>query len=110
MMALIALSLILLVAAILARTKPSSPVMFTQERVEKDGVPFYMYKFCSVSDARDSDGNSLPDEQRLSKFGAFLRSTLLDELPLFWNVVCGKVAMVGHRALYVKYISLYSAE
>ena len=107
--ALIVLSPVLLVLAILVRVKLGAPVIFKQERAGKDGKPFFMYKFRSMSDARDSEGNLLPDEQRLGKFGKTLRSTSLDELPSLWNVVCGKCSLVGPRALYLKYIPRYSA-
>ncbi len=108
LLALILLAPVLLVVAILVRTKLGSPIIFKQERAGKDGTPFYMYKFRSMSDARDANGNLLPDEQRLGKFGKTLRSTSLDELPSLWNVVTVKVALVGPRALYMKYIPRYS--
>lgn len=108
--ALVVLSPVLLVVAVLVRLKLGKPVLFRQERAGKDGVPFYMYKFRSMSDARDADGSLLPDEQRLGTFGKLLRSTSLDELPSLWNVVCGKTALVGPRALYMKYIPRYSAQ
>lgn len=107
---LIVLSPVLLVVALLVRTKLGSPVIFKQERAGVDGKPFYMYKFRSMSDERDENGELLPDEQRLGHFGALLRSTSLDELPSLWNVVCGKVSLVGPRALYMKYIPRYSAK
>ncbi len=107
--ALIVLSPVLLVVAVLVRTKLGSPVIFKQERAGKEGKPFYMYKFRSMSDKRDAEGNLLPDEQRLGNFGKILRSTSLDELPSLWNVVCRKVALVGPRALYTKYTSRYTA-
>ena len=110
LIALIILSPVLLAVAILVRVKLGSPVIFQQERAGKDGKPFYMYKFRSMSDARDEDGRLLPDEQRLGRFGQMLRSTSLDELPSLWNVVCGKTALVGPRALYVKYIPRYSVQ
>lgn len=108
--ALIILSPVLLIVAILVRTKLGAPVIFKQERAGKNGTPFYLYKFRSMSDARDAEGNLLPDEQRLGKFGKILRSTSLDELPSLWNVVCGKVALVGPRALYLKYIPRYTPQ
>lgn len=110
LLALIVLSPVLLVVAVLVRVKLGSPVLFRQERAGKDGAPFYMYKFRSMSDARDAQGNLLSDEQRLGKFGRILRSTSLDELPSLWNVVCGKTSLVGPRALYMKYIPRYSEE
>lgn len=107
-LALILLSPVLLVVAILIRVKLGAPVVFKQERAGKDGKPFYMYKFRSMSDERDAEGNLLPDEQRLNRFGARLRSTSLDELPSLWNVVKTDCSLVGPRALYMKYIPRYS--
>lgn len=109
-LALILLSPVLLAVAILVRVKLGSPILFRQERAGKDGKPFYLYKFRSMSDARDENGELLPDEQRLGSFGKLLRSTSLDELPSLWNVVCGRTALVGPRALYMKYIPRYSDE
>ena len=106
--ALIILSPVLLLVAILVRTKLGSPVVFKQERAGKDGTPFYMYKFRSMSDERDENGELLPDEKRLGNFGKKLRSTSLDELPSLLNVVKGQVALVGPRCLYVKYIERYN--
>ena len=107
--ALIVLSPVLLIVAMLVRVKLGAPVIFRQERAGKDGVPFHMYKFRSMTDERDENGELLPDEKRLGSFGKLLRSTSLDELPSLWNVVCGKTALVGPRALYMKYIPRYSA-
>ena len=107
--ALIVLSPMLLIVALLVRVKLGAPVIFRQERAGKDGVPFHMYKFRSMTDERDENGELLPDEKRLGSFGKLLRSTSLDELPSLWNVVCGKTALVGPRALYMKYIPRYSA-
>lgn len=106
--ALIILSPLLLILAILVRTKLGSPVIFKQERAGKGGKPFYLYKFRSMSDAKDADGNLLPDDQRLGKFGKKLRSTSLDELPSLWNVVCANCALVGPRCLYVHYNERYN--
>lgn len=106
--ALIFLSPILLIVAILVRIKLGAPVIFKQERAGKNGKPFYMYKFRSMSDQRDENGELLPDEQRLGKFGKLLRSTSLDELPSLWNVVRLDISLVGPRALYLKYIPRYS--
>ena len=108
--ALIALSPIILIVAILVRINLGAPVIFKQERAGKDGKPFFMYKFRSMSNAKDEKGNLLSDEERLGRFGKLLRSTSLDELPSLLNVICGKVSLVGPRALYVKYISRYSLE
>lgn len=107
--ALIILSPILLILAVLVRIKLGSPIVFKQERAGKDGKSFYMYKFRSMSDARDENGELLPDEQRLGKFGKILRSTSLDELPSLWNVVNMSCSLCGPRALYLKYIPRYSA-
>ena len=84
-LALIALSPVLLVVAILVRVKLGAPVIFKQERAGKNGKPYRMYKFRSMSDARDENGELLPDEERLGKFGKLLRSTSLDELPSLWR-------------------------
>ena len=108
--ALIVISPILLILALIVRIKLGSPVIFKQQRAGKDGVPFYMYKFRSMTDAKDAEGNLLPDEERLGTFGKILRSTSLDELPSLWNVVCGKVSLVGPRALYLRYIDMYTEE
>ena len=97
LLALVVLSPVILVVAVLVRTKLGSPIIFKQERAGKDGKPFYMYKFRTMSDGRDEEGNLLPDEQRLGKFGKLLRSTSLDELPSLWNVVCTKCSLCGER-------------
>ncbi len=106
--ALILLSPVLLVVAILVRVKLGSPIVFKQERAGKNGKPFNMYKFRSMSDERDENGNLLPDEQRLGRFGKILRATSLDELPTLWNVVNTNCSLCGPRALYLKYIPRYS--
>lgn len=105
---LVVLSPVMLVIAILIRIKLGSPVIFKQERAGKNGKPFYMYKFRSMSEVKDDSGTLLPDHERLSVFGKFLRSTSIDEIPSLWNVVCCNTSLVGPRALYVKYNSLYS--
>ena len=106
--ALIVLSPILLILAILVCIKLGSPVIFKQERAGKDGKPYYMYKFRSMSEEKDENGELLSDEQRLGKFGKILRSTSLDELPSLWNVVRCDISLVGPRSLYLKYNSLYN--
>lgn len=106
--ALIVLSPILLILTILVRMKLGRPIIFKQERAGKDGKPFYMYKFRSMSDEKDENGELLPDDQRLGKFGKFIRSTSLDELPSLWNVVNTSCSLCGPRALYMKYIPRYS--
>ena len=109
-LALILLSLVLLVVAILVRTKLGSPIIFKQERAGRNGKPYYMYKFRTMTDERDENGELLPDEKRLGKFGKFLRSTSLDELPSLINVIRLEISIVGPRSLYVKYNDRYSEE
>ncbi len=106
--ALIVLCPVLLVLAVLVRTKLGAPVIFKQERAGKNGKPYYMYKFRSMSDKRDENGELLPDEQRLGRFGKILRSTSLDELPSLWNVIRLDISLVGPRSLYIKYNSRYN--
>ena len=101
---------IMLVVAILVRVKLGGPVIFKQERAGKNGKAFYMYKFRTMSDERDENGELLPDEKRLGNFGKTLRSTSLDELPSLLNVISGKLSLVGPRALYMKYIPRYNEE
>ena len=101
---------VMLVVAILVRVKLGAPIIFKQERAGKNGKAFYMYKFRTMSDEKDENGNLLSDEVRLGKFGKALRSTSLDELPSLLNVISGKISLVGPRALYVKYISRYNDE
>lgn len=107
---LLVFSWVLLIVAVLVRSKLGSPVIFCQERPGKDGKIFKMYKFRSMTDARDADGNLLPDEVRLTKLGRILRSTSLDELPELWNIFKGDMSIVGPRPLLVKYLPLYNAE
>ena len=109
-MALIILSPILLITAILVRVKLGSPVIFCQERPGKDEKIFKLHKFRSMSDARDENGEPLPDEERLGKFGRTLRATSLDELPELWDIFRGKMSIVGPRPLLVKYLPLYNDE
>ena len=108
--ALVALSPVLLVVAILVRIKLGAPVIFKQERAGKNGKPYYMYKFRTMVDLRDENGELLPDEQRLGKFGKLLRSTSLDELPSLWNVVCCSTSLVGPRSLYLRYNERYNEQ
>lgn len=107
-MALIVLSPVLVIVAILVRTKLGSPVLFRQERPGKGERIFKMYKFRSMTDARDENGALLSDEVRLTKFGRLLRSTSLDELPELWNIFKGDMSIVGPRPLLVKYLPLYN--
>lgn len=109
-MALIILSPILLVTAILVRVKLGRPVIFCQERPGKDEKIFKLHKFRSMSDARDENGELLPDEERLGRFGRWLRSTSADELPELFDIFCGKMSIVGPRPLLVKYLPLYTEE
>ena len=106
--ALVVLSPVLLVLAILVRCKLGSPVIFCQERPGKDERIFRLYKFRSMTDARDGAGKLLPDEERLTKFGRLLRSTSLDELPELWNILKGDMSIVGPRPLLVKYLPYYT--
>lgn len=107
-MALIVLSPLLLVTAILVRVKLGSPVIFCQERPGRDEKIFKLHKFRSMSDARDENGNLLPDEIRLGRFGRTLRATSLDELPELWDIFRGKMSIVGPRPLLVEYLPYYT--
>lgn len=107
---LILVSPILLIVAILVKTKLGSPILFRQQRVGLNGEIFEMVKFRTMKDATDSEGNPLPDEERLTKFGQLLRKTSLDELPELWNVLKGEMSLVGPRPLLVEYLPLYSKE
>ena len=106
--ALILLSPVMLIVAILVRIKLGSPVIFCQERPGKNERIFKLYKFRSMTDKRDEKGELLPDEVRLTKFGKLLRSTSLDELPELWNILRGDMSIVGPRPLLVKYLPLYN--
>lgn len=107
---LIVASPILLIVAILVKTKLGSPILFRQQRVGLNGEIFEMVKFRSMKDAYDEHGNPLPDEIRLTKFGQLLRKTSLDELPELWNVLKGDMSLVGPRPLLVEYLPLYSED
>lgn len=98
------------IVAILVRVKLGSPVLFKQDRPGKDEKIFKLYKFRTMTDARDENGNLLPDDARLTKFGRLLRSTSLDELPEAFNILKGDMSIVGPRPLLVKYLPLYDAE
>ena len=108
--ALIVLSPVLLIVAVLVRTKLGSPVIFCQERPGKDEKIFKMYKFRSMTDARDENGELLPDEVRLTHFGKVLRSTSLDELPELWNIFTGDMSIVGPRPLLPKDVAYMDAQ
>lgn len=107
---LIVLSPILLITALLVRVNLGSPVIFKQKRPGLNGKIFTLYKFRTMTDARDKEGNLLPDEVRLTKFGKLLRSTSLDELPELWNILCGDIAVIGPRPLLVEYLPRYNEE
>ncbi len=109
-MALIILSPLLLVIAILVRVKLGSPVIFCQERPGKDEKIFRLHKFRSMSDARDENGELLPDEERLGRFGRWIRATSADELLELFDILCGNMSIVGPRPLLVKYLPLYNDE
>lgn len=108
--ALIVLSPVLAVTAYLVKKKLGSPVIFRQRRPGLNGQIFEMWKFRTMTDARDEEGKLLPDEVRLTAFGKKLRSTSLDELPELFNILKGEMAVVGPRALLVDYLPLYNAE
>lgn len=108
--AIIVLSPILLIIAILVRIKLGSPIIFKQQRPGKNEKIFNLYKFRSMTNEKDKDGNLLPDEVRLTKFGKILRSTSLDELPSLFNILKGNLSIVGPRPLLVQYLPLYNNE
>lgn len=99
-----------LIVAVLVRIKLGSPVLFVQERPGKDEKIFKLYKFRTMTDARDENGELLPDEVRLTKFGKALRATSLDELPEAFNIIKGDMSVIGPRPLLVKYILRYNEE
>ena len=108
--ALIVLAPVYIVTAYKVKQNLGSPVLFRQTRPGLHGVPFEMIKFRSMKDAIDSEGNSLPDGERLTDFGKALRNTSLDELPGLWNVIKGDMSLVGPRPLLMEYLPLYSEE
>ncbi len=108
--ALIVLAPVLCVIALLVRINLGSPVLFTQDRPGKDEKIFKLYKFRSMTNQRDENGNLLPDGARLTKFGRILRSTSLDELPELLNIIKGDMAVVGPRPLLVEYLPWYSQD
>ncbi len=107
--AVIVLSPIMLITAVLVRIKLGSPVIFRQERPGLNGKIFRLYKFRTMTDKKDENGNLLPDEVRLTGFGKKLRSTSLDELPELFNILKGDMAVVGPRPLLVRYLPRYNA-
>lgn len=106
--ALLILSPILIIVALLVKFKLGSPVIFKQERPGLNENIFTMYKFRTMTDEKDANGNLLPDEVRLTKFGKFLRASSLDELPELWNILMGDMSIVGPRPLLVEYLELYN--
>jgi lipopolysaccharide/colanic/teichoic acid biosynthesis glycosyltransferase len=100
----------LLVVALLVRFFVGSPIFYRQVRPGLDAKPFTLIKFRTMSDTRGSDGSLLPDEQRLTRFGRWLRTTSLDELPELWNVLRGEMSLVGPRPLLMEYLPLYTPE
>jgi len=109
-LAFIVLSPVLLVTAILVRIKLGSPIIFCQVRAGRDEKPFKVYKFRTMTDGRDENGNLLPDEVRLTSFGKKLRSTSLDELPELFNIIKGDMSIIGPRPLHVYYLPWYTEE
>ena len=105
---IIILSPVLLIVAVMVRTKLGSPILFKQERPGLNGKIFKMYKFRTMTNETDENGELLPDEVRLTKFGKFLRASSLDELPEMFNILKGDMSIVGPRPLLVKYLPLYS--
>ena len=110
LIAIIILLPVYIIVVILVRTKLGSPVLFCQERPGLNEKVFKMYKFRTMTDKRDVNGELLPDEVRLTKFGKLLRSTSLDELPELFNILKGDMSIVGPRPLLVKYLPLYNEE
>ncbi len=110
LLAIVVFSPILLLTALLVRIKLGSPVVFKQERAGWNGKPFRLWKFRSMTDEKDEEGNLLPDEIRLTEFGKKLRSTSLDELISLVNILKGELAVVGPRPLPMKYVGRYSVE
>lgn len=108
--AIVVFSWLYVIVAILVRVKLGSPVLFTQDRPGKDEKIFKLYKFRTMTDARDADGNLFPDEVRLTKFGKMLRATSLDELPEAFNILKGDMSVIGPRPLLVRYLPRYNAE
>lgn len=108
LIAILVLSPVLIIVAILVRVKLGSPVLFKQKRPGLNEKVFMMYKFRTMTDERDEKGELLPDSVRLTKFGRFLRSTSLDELPELFNIFKGDMSIIGPRPLLVQYLPLYN--
>lgn len=109
-LALLLLAPLLLVLVLLVRINLGSPILFRQQRAGLHGKPLLIYKFRTMTETRDAEGNLLPDEARLTRFGKFLRATSLDELPELLNVLKGEMSLVGPRPLLLKYLGRYSPE
>lgn len=107
---LILLSPVVIVCAVAVARSMGRPILFQQQRPGRGGHPFGMIKFRTMSDARDADGGLLPDGERLTRVGRFLRSTSLDELPELWNVLVGDMSLVGPRPLLMRYLERYTPE
>jgi len=107
---LVLLTPVLLVLYVAIRLNMGAPVLFRQQRPGLNSIPFMMTKFRSMRDAMDKNGNPLPDEERLTALGKFIRKTSLDELPGLWNVLIGDMSLVGPRPLLMEYLPLYSKE
>ena len=107
---LLLLTPVILIVAWQVKRKLGSPVFFRQTRPGLDGKPFEMIKFRTMREAHDAEGNPLPDSERITPFGRFLRSSSLDELPEFWNVLKGDMSVVGPRPLLMEYMDYYTEE
>lgn len=110
LLALLLLSPLLAILALWVRIKLGSPIFFRQQRPGLHGKPFMLYKFRTMTDARNEQGDLLPDAERLTTLGRFLRSSSLDELPELWNVLKGEMSLVGPRPLLMKYLPRYTTE
>jgi lipopolysaccharide/colanic/teichoic acid biosynthesis glycosyltransferase len=110
LMALLTLLPIIIIVALIIRFKLGSPILFTQDRPGLNGKIFKMMKFRSMLDGKDKQGSLLPDDERMTQLGTFLRSTSLDELPGLFNVLKGDMSLVGPRPLLVQYLPLYNTE
>jgi sugar transferase EpsL len=107
---IVALSPAFLILAVLVRWRLGSPILFSQVRPGRDGRPFTLIKFRSMTNARDEDGDLLPDRERMTSFGRFLRVSSLDELPELWNVLKGDMSLVGPRPLLMRYLDRYTPD
>ncbi len=108
--ALLLFAPLMMIVGLIIAIKIGRPILFFQHRPGLNESPFVMVKFCTMKDIRDANGQPLPDGERITGFGKFLRSTSIDELPELWNVLKGDMSLVGPRPLLMEYIPLYSAE